>query len=298
MKVLIVASELMPYISSGILGKSVQNMVISPHEDVEVEAVLPFYSFIDEKLYDIKKTDTGFSVPVGEKTENAEIWKGRHPVSGSTVWFVSNKYFERDGLYGNITGDYPDNAERFVFFARAVLELALTIIKPTIVHCNDWQASLIPVYLKEVYEKEKISRGIKTLLSIHDIRYQGRFWLYDLCILNLGWDIFSPEKLEYYNDLNFLKGGIVYSDAILTVNEDYFNDISTAEYGCGLEGVVSQFKNKVFPVCQNGQNLYLEDPVTSSLGKNLSAIYKKIMHGYSPCSTADSANTKNVRDVV
>jgi starch synthase len=273
MKVLVAASELLPYVSSGVLGESVRNILIAPHEGVEVEAVIPFYSEIDENQYNIKKTGMGFEIPVGDKIENAELWKGSHPISGSTVWFVSNKYFERDGLYGNITGDYPDNSERFVFFARSVLEIASKITKSDVVHCNDWQTALIPVYLKEIYHKNKQYENIKTFLSIHDIRFQGRFWLYDLHILNLGWDVFSPDKLEFYNDINFLKGGIVYCDNILTINEDYFKMICSAQNGCGLEGIIEKYKEKVIPVCENGKNLFLENPISSTLGKNMSEIY-------------------------
>ncbi len=275
MKVLVAASELLPYVSSGVLGESVRNIVIAPHEGIEVEAVVPFYSMIDENLYNIKKTGMGFEVPVGDKMENAELWKGKHPVSGTTVWFISNKYFERDGLYGNITGDYPDNSERFVFYSRAVLELASKIIKADIIHCNDWQTALTPVYLKEIYHRNKEYEHIKTFLSIHDIRFQGRFWLYDLHILNLGWDVFSPEKLEFYNDINFLKGGIVYCDSILTINEDYLKIICCPENGCGLEGVIEKYKEKVIPVCENGANLFLENPISSTLGKCMSLIYLK-----------------------
>jgi len=276
MKVLVAASELLPYVSSGILGESVRNMVVSPHNGIEVETVIPFYSLIDENQFDIKKTGMGFSVPVGDKFENAELWKGLHPVSGTTVWFVASKYFERDGIYGNMTGDYPDNSERFVFFARSVLELAATIIKADAIHCNDWQTSLVPVYLKEVYHKRGELENLKTFLSIHDIRYQGRFWLYDLHILNLGWDIFSPDKLEFYNDINFLKGGIVYSDKILTINEDYLNRICASENGCGLEGLLLKYRDKITCICSNSENLFLENPISSPLGKSLSEIYRKV----------------------
>jgi starch synthase len=294
MKVLVASSELLPYVSSGILGESVRNMIVSPHDGIDVEVVVPFYSLIDENKYDIKKTGMGFSVPVGDKFENAEIWKGLHPVSGSTVWFISSKYFERDGLYGNMTGDYPDNSERFVFFARSALELASTITGADMIHCNDWQTSLIPVYLKEVYQKRGELSRMKTVLSIHDIRFQGRFWLYDLHILNLGWDIFSPDKLEFYNDINFLKGGIVYSDSILTVNEEYLETICRGENGCGLEGVIGKYRNKIIPVCENGQNLFLENPVSSTLGKCLSVIYKREFEKNGEGSHPE----ENIRDIV
>ena len=248
MKVLIAASELEPFISTGKMAGRIKNISKAVSESLNVEYVIPLYSAIDENLFNIKPTGKGFEVPVADKVENAEIWAGDHPETGCRIWFVSNRYFERDGLYGNDTGDYPDNAERFVFFSRAVLEVARNISEPDIIHCNDWQTALVPLYLEEVCKKKGQLTNVRSILSIHDIRYQGRFWLYDLYILNLGWEVFSPEKLEFYNDINFLKGGIVYCDTIVTLNEKYTADIMKPESGCGMEGVIKKYREKLFSI--------------------------------------------------
>lgn len=276
MKVLFAVSELNPYASSGVLADNTKNFLLCIDSRIEIECVIPFYSTIDEKKFNITSTGKGFQVPVADKFENAEIWQGIHPETGTKMWFIASRYFERDGLYGNLAGDYPDNSERFVFFSRAILELANRISKPDIIHCNDWQTALVPLYLKEVYYKTGLLLDVKSVLSIHDIRFQGRFWLYDLYILNLGWEVYSPEKLEFYNDINFLKGGIVYCDAVLTINSGYLEKICHKEEGCGLEGVLNKYKEKTFPIFETGTNLFEDCCKDPKIKEQIFKLYKKI----------------------
>ncbi len=238
MKILFAASELKPFVSSGTMSASVLKMIKSVSKKCEVEAILPFFSTINRKKFDITPTAVSFEVEVGEKREKAEIFEAIHEESGTKVVFVANQYFERDGLYGNETGDYPDNSERFIFFSRAVLEYA-KISKPDIIHCNDWHTALVPVYLREIYGKNEPLLKVKTVFSLHDIRFQGKFWSYDFGLLNLGREVFVPEKLEFYGDINFLKGGIVYSDALAVSSDEYLEKIQTEEGGCGLAGLIS-----------------------------------------------------------
>ena len=277
MKVLIAASELEPFVSTGKMAGRIKNISKAVCDGIDVEYVIPLYSAIDENLFNIKPTGKGFEVPVADKMENAEIWEGVDPEMKCKVWFVSNRYFERDGLYGNDTGDYPDNAERFVFFSRSVLEVAKNISKPDVIHCNDWQTALIPLYLNEVYKKNGQLSDIRSILSIHDIRYQGRFWLYDLYILNLGWEVFSPEKLEFYNDINFLKGGIVCSDRIAVLNEDYMNSILQKDAGCGMEGVINQYREKLFPVGLKDSTVLDDGPFEGEFAARIRELYTKVV---------------------
>lgn len=276
MKVLIAVSELSPFASSGELAQRAEDLLCNSSGVVDVECVMPLYSVIDENVYNLKPTGKGFQVPVADKLENAEIWEGIHPVCNVKVWFIASRYFERDGLYGNITGDYPDNSERFVFFSRAVLELANVISKPDIILSNDWQTALIPLYMTEVYQKNGLMKNVKTALFIHDIRFQGRFWLYDLYILNLGWEVFSPEKLEFYNDINFLKGGIVYSDAIIAMNEDYLQKICSQTEGCGLHGIINKYQDKIIPVCEGCSALSKEKMKEGGYSERLKEIYMSV----------------------
>ncbi len=244
MKILSAASELKPFVSSGTMSLSVSKMLRSVSKKCEIEVIIPFFSTINRKKYDIIPTGISFDVQVGEKYEKAEIFKALHEESGAKVLFVSNPYFERDGLYGNVTGDYPDNSERFIFFSRAVLEYA-KISKPDVIHCNDWHTALVPVYLREIYGQDDNLRNVKTVFSLHDIRFQGKFWSYDFGLLNLGREVFVPEKLEFYGDINFLKGGIVYSDAVTVSSDEYLEQIRTKEGGCGLEGLISCSLDKI-----------------------------------------------------
>lgn len=277
MKVLFAVSELSPYASSGVLADNARNFLMCVDKDIEMECVIPFYSTIDEKKYGITPTGKGFQVPVADKFENAEIWQGVHPDTGTKMWFIASRYFERDGLYGNAAGDYPDNSERFVFFSRSVLELASRISAPDIIHCNDWQTALVPLYIKEVYHKNGQLADVKSVLTVHDIRFQGRFWLYDLYILNLGWEVYSTDKIEYYGDINFLKGGIVYSDAVFTINSGYLELICHAEDGCGLHGVIQGNKNKTFPIFESGTDSFENCGGSDLVKKHLSGLYKKIL---------------------
>ena len=244
MKILFAASELKPFVSSGTMAASVSKMLRSVSKKCETECIIPFFSTINRKKFDITATGLSFNVQVGEKYETAEIFEAFHEESGVKTILVSSHYFERDGLYGNVTGDYPDNSERFVFFSRAVLEYA-KISRPDIIHCNDWHTALVPVYLREIYGKEEPLKNTKTVFSLHDIRFQGKFWSYDFGILNLGREVFVPEKLEFYGDINFLKGGIVYSDAVTVSSEEYLDQIRTKEGGCGLEGLIECSLDKI-----------------------------------------------------
>ena len=244
MKILFAASELKPFVSSGTMAASVSKMLKSVSKKCGVECILPCFSAINRKKFDITPTGISFDVQVGEKSEKAEIFETFYEESGVKVVFVANPYFERDGLYGNVTGDYPDNSERFIFFSRAVLEYA-EISKPDIIHCNDWHTALVPVYLREIYGKSGALQKVKTVFSLHDIRFQGKFWSYDFGLLNLGREVFVPEKLEFYGDINFLKGGIVYSDAVAISSDEYLEQILTKDGGCGLEGLISCSLGKI-----------------------------------------------------
>ena len=244
MKILFAASELKPFVSTGNMASAMLKMLKSVSKKCETECIIPFFSTISRKKFDIKPTNISFYVQVGEKSEKAEIFETVHPESGTKTVLVSSHYFERDGLYGNVTGDYPDNSERFIFFSRAVLEYA-KIFAPDIIHCNDWHTALVPVYLREIYCKEEPLKDTKTVFSLHDIRFQGKFWSYDFGILNLARDVFVPEKLEFYGDINFLKGGIVYSDALAVSSDEYLAQIRTKDGGCGLEGLVECSLDKI-----------------------------------------------------
>jgi len=159
--------------------------------------------------------------------------------SGVRFYFIDYPaYFDRDALYGTPLGDYRDNAERFALYSRAVLEGCKVLGVPDVFHCHDWQSALVPILLRSVYAEDPALRDVATVFTIHNMGYQGLFPPDTLPLLMLPWDLFTIDKLEFYGRLNFLKGALVFSDFITTVSKKYSQEIQTAEYGFGLEGVL------------------------------------------------------------
>jgi starch synthase len=190
--------------------------------------------------------------------------------------------YDREGLYGNEFGDYQDNAERYIFFSRAVVELCQTLnLKPDIIHCNDWQTGLIPVYLKTLYAEVPSLRSLASLFTIHNLGYQGLFWHYDLHLTGLGWEWFTPGGLEFFGKLNLMKAGIVFADILNTVSPNYRKEILTPVNGFGLEGVLKTRENDLYAVL-NGVDYQIWDPSRDPF----------ISHNFSP---ADLENKKGCK---
>ena len=177
------------------------------------------------------------------------------------VYFIENdKYFGRDGLYGNASGDYPDNLERFSYYCSRALELLKEInFRAEIIHVNDWQAALIPVFLKSVFSDDAFFKNIRTVLTIHNIGYQGLFAKQEFPKLGLDWKYFNIEGLEFYDRINLLKGGIEFTDIITTVSPTYAKEIQTKEFGFGLEGLLNKRRRRLFGIL-NGLDYSLWDP--------------------------------------
>ena len=166
--------------------------------------------------------------------------------SGVQFYFIDYPpFFDRDGLYGTALGDYHDNAERFALFSRAVLEATKILGAPDVLHCHDWQTALIPILLKTLYDEDPAFATAPCIFTIHNLGYQGLFPPEILPLLMLPWDLFTMSKLEFYGKVNFLKGAISMADFITTVSRKYAQEIQTAEYGFGLEGVLRARGNTI-----------------------------------------------------
>jgi starch synthase len=178
---------------------------------------------------------------------------------GVPVYFVKmDHYYDREYLYSTPLGDYKDNNERFVFFCKAVLEFVKDgDLLPDIIHCHDWQTALIPVYLKTIYHP--FFQHTRSLLTIHNLAYQGLFWHWDMPLIGLGWEHFNWRELEFYGKINFLKGGIVYADLVTTVSKRYAQEIQTPEFGCGLDSLLRYHQHKLHGVT-NGVDYTLWSP--------------------------------------
>ena len=177
------------------------------------------------------------------------------------AYFIKNDaYFNRDGLYQDKKGDYKDNLERFTYFCRRAIVLLKEInFKADIIHVHDWQACLVPVYLKSIYKEDPFYKKMRTILTIHNIGYQGIFPKDKFPKLALDWGLFDMKGLEYYGQINLLKGGIIFSDIINTVSPTYSKEIQTEEFGFGLEGVLSERKDSLFGIL-NGLDYSIWDP--------------------------------------
>jgi starch synthase len=190
----------------------------------------------------IEPTDVWFDIPIGSKIVRGRFLATRLPDGKTPVYLVEQDgYYDRPELYRERGEDYKDNCERFVFFSRAVLEaVRLLNLNTNIIHCNDWQTGLVPAYLNIEYPEAKGYEHIGSLLTIHNMAYQGNFWHWDMLLTGLDWRYFNYHQLEFYGGLNLLKTGLVFSDSINTVSAKYAEEIQEHPLGCGMEGVLQQ----------------------------------------------------------
>ena len=241
LKVLIAASEVVPFAKTGgladVTGALPKELKKLGHD---VRVILPFYKEAKNKKLDIKDTGEILLIEISDKIVQAKIFTATID-NNVTVYLIDNKdYYDRDELYRTEEGDYPDNAERFIFFSKAVLELAKSFnFKPDIIHCNDWQTGLVPVLLKIKENENTFFINTSVVFTVHNLAYQGLFWHLDMPLTNLPWDVFTPEGIEFYGKINLMKAGMVYADLINTVSKKYSKEIQTPEFGFGLEGVLS-----------------------------------------------------------
>jgi starch synthase len=250
MKILFASSEAVPFAKTGgladVSGSLPRVLAEMGHE---VFLILPKYRSIDEKRFPLTKTGITLKVPIALRVETAEVYSCESVPRFHSLFLRKDAYYDRDQLYGTPSGDFEDNAERFTFFSRALLEAALALdINPDIIHCNDWQTGLAPVYLKTLYRNSSSLKPAASVFTVHNIGYQGLFWHYDLQLTNLGWELFTPQALEFYGKINFLKAGMVFADAVTTVSRKYMEEIQTPEFGAGLDGVLRDRKEDLYGI--------------------------------------------------
>jgi starch synthase len=186
-------------------------------------------------------------IPLGDLRFDVAVWAvaNTYGPGSVTLYFVECRPLYgpgggREGLYGDAAGDYSDNHLRFAVLARAALEISRRLFHASVFHCHDWQASLLPVYLRDTFGGDAEFAAAKTLLTIHNLGYQGLFDAAKLGEIGLGQHLFNPSQLEFWGKLNFLKAGIVFADAINTVSRKYAEEIQTEEYGFGLDGLLRE----------------------------------------------------------
>lgn len=241
--VLFVASEAVPYIKTGGLADVVGSLPkCFPKEYFDVRVVIPKYTCMKQEYKDSLHFITSFYMDLNWRQQYVGILEAEY--EGIKFYFIDNEeHFSGDRPYGGM----PWDLEKFAFFSKAALSILPVIgFRPDIIHCHDWQTGLVPVYLKERFQGSEFYWGIKSVMTIHNLKFQGVWDIQTIKnITGLSDYYFTPDKLESNRDANYLKGGIVYADAITTVSNTYAEEIKTPFYGEGLDGLMRARSNSL-----------------------------------------------------
>ena len=254
--ILFVGSECAPFMATGGLADVLGSLPNALAKSNDVSVIMPLYSNINQDHRPKFEFVTSFYVSLSWRHQYCGIYK--YVYNGVTYYFVDNEYyFKREG---NIYGFY-DDGERFAFFSKAVVDAIKVLgLKPSVVHCNDWQSAATVIYLKTLYNADSYYKDIKTVFTIHNIEYQGKFDPY--CIGDLfGFYQESADMLTFDGALNLMKGAIEYSDIVSTVSPTYAEEIKTAYYAHGLDGIIRRNSQKVYGIL-NGIDIDYYNPQT------------------------------------
>ncbi len=241
-------SEVVPYSKTGGLADVLGALPLAlADRGNDVIIVSPLYPSV-ASAYKPEREELSLTIRLNGQTVPADIYSLRINDHARAYFIANDALFSRDGLYVDKSGtDYPDNAERFIFFSRAVIELLKGLaIKPDVVHAHDWQAGLVPAYMKTL--EREYCRGMVSVFTIHNIGYQGSFWHFDMPLTGLGWEYFTSDYLEFYGRLSLLKAGIVFADAVTTVSPTYSREILTPGFGYRMDGVLRARQHDLFGI--------------------------------------------------
>ncbi|WP_345971776.1 glycogen synthase GlgA [Sulfurimonas diazotrophicus] len=250
--ILLAASEAVPFAKSGgladVAGALPKALRALGHD---VRVVMPRYYIVDTEKYGLKKLNGSLGVPMGSMGEAwAAVYEGVLPGSDVPVYFIDHEgFFGRKGLYDEGGQAYGDNDNRFIFFSKAVFQLAKMLrFKPDVIHANDWHTASIPLLLNTTYAFDPDFENTGTLLTIHNLQHQGKFYKGAMDVLGVGWEHYNADELEEFGGVNLLKAGIVHADAVNAVSRKYANEIRTAEFGWGLEGLIDANAHKLYGI--------------------------------------------------
>ena len=278
LKVLFAAAEAVPYAKvggladvAGALPKALQRL------DLDVRLVMPLYASISRRKFGLEKVSRGTPIAVSIGDEKVALWRAQLPDSEVEVFFLENeKFFSRPGVYSDPQSgeSYADNALRFAFFDRAILEwIREQDWRPDLIHANDFHCGLIPAYLRMHYASDPFVAGIRTVFSIHNLAYQGRFPMEIFPQIDLPQELAQPMgAVEFFGEINYMKAGLIFADVINTVSQRYAQEIQeSAEFGVGLEGVLRSRSDDLYGIL-NGVDYTEWDPQDDQL----------ISHPYGP----------------
>lgn len=286
MKIVHAASELFPFIKTGGLADAVGSLTRAlAGMGHETAVFLPGYrTVLDHPEFASAKRIHSLGIEMEDRIFHGEVFAKELDKKRTLYLICRDEFFDRRNPYGTAARDYEDNAERFLFFSKAVVEVLSHIrFKADIVHCHDWQAALIPLLLRFEEQRRGTLLAGKTILTIHNLAYQGIFPMRTFALTGLPDELRGVDGLEFYGQVNFLKAGILFADWISTVSPTYCREILTSEYGCGLQGVLATRRDDLF--CQiNGIDYDVWNPNTD---KSLPATFStKNLAGKKTCQNA------------
>lgn len=234
--VAMIAPEVSPFAKTGGLGETLGALPKALAKlGIHLSLIMPAYRQVLHGGFKLDNTRKNLTTIVSHR-EQAELLKYTIAENVTIYFIAADRYFDREYMYGTPEGDFPDNAERFILFSRAALE-ALRSHPPQIVQAHDWQAALAIAFLKAQPELYPELESTRTIMTVHNLGYQGIYWSLDWHLLNLSLNYFTPSYLEFHGKINFLKAGLVFADAITTVSPTYAQEIQTSAHGFGLDGV-------------------------------------------------------------
>ena len=258
--VLFVTSEIYPFSKSGGLGDVMGALPKAMHDlGVDARVITPLHGRIDPAEFNLRLVSENCLTDYPWPGTTCEVYQADY--AGVPVYFIAKaEYFDRKLYYNTHIGDYFDNCERFNFFARAVIQWCRHLeTPPALIHVNDWQSALVPVYTHFLRESDPFWRDVKTVMTIHNLAFQGRFssrLFWESGVPRGAW---NPDGVEYYGDFNLLKGGIAYADAVTTVSPAYSLEILSPQFGCGLEGILNKRRRNLSGII-NGADYTVWDP--------------------------------------
>jgi starch synthase len=262
MHIVFAASECAPWAKTGGLADVVSSL---PRHLVRlghrVSVFIPYYRQVAKAVPNPPVVLPSITIPFPSYNRFVRILDGG-VVEGVQMYFVDcAELFDREDFYGTPSGEYGDNAERFGLLSRAIIEATKIIGIPDVFHVHDWQTAMLAVMMRSIYFFDPVLRHVPVVLTVHNAGYQGWFPPRTIETLLLPWDMFTFDKLEQYDTLDFLKGGIVYSDAVTTVSRKYAEEIQTPEFGNGLDGILRQRSGDLFGIL-NGVDYEEWSPAT------------------------------------
>ena len=267
LKIVMIGAECVPFVKTGGLADVLGALPKALHDlGHEVKIILPKYSMIDSEKFGLKRFREGIKVWMGEGRLESCAVDVAFLENKIPVYFIENwSFFKRDGIYSDAYSDFGDNPERFAFFTRAALQLCVDAeFKTDIVHAHDWHTALAPAYLKTWPWRGTALETAASVFTIHNIQYQGVFSKNHLGYTGISWEHFTPEKFEYYDNINYLKGGISFADKVTTVSPTYAEETKNSKLGVGLNGIL-QHKGENYLGILNGVDYNEWNPESDEL---------------------------------